>query len=122
MSASGVLRGVDLAAFAVALVARLRSRGVVVSASGPAVFVQALQLSPPSSRSRLYWSARLTLVNRVDDLAPFDAVFSAVFEDTVLSVDPHARRSDTGRSLPSPVSATVATGPVTRRMSRACRG
>ena len=97
MSASGVLRGVDLAAFAVALVARLRSRGVVVSASGPAVFVQALHLSPPSSRSRLYWSARLTLVNRVDDLASFDAVFSAVFEDAVLSVDPHARRGAAGR-------------------------
>jgi uncharacterized protein with von Willebrand factor type A (vWA) domain len=97
MSASGVLRGVDLAAFAVALVARLRSRGVVVSASGPAVFVQALHLSPPSSRSRLYWSARLTLVNRVDDLTPFDAVFSAVFEDAVLSVDPHARRAAAGR-------------------------
>ncbi|BAH53530.1 vWA domain-containing protein [Rhodococcus opacus] len=97
MTASGILRGVDLAAFAVALVARLRTRGVVVSASGPAVFVQALHLSPPGSRSRLYWSARLTLVNRVDDLASFDAVFSAVFEDALLSVDPHARRAAAGR-------------------------
>ncbi|MFF2112003.1 vWA domain-containing protein [Rhodococcus koreensis] len=97
MTASGILRGVDLAAFAVALVARLRARGVVVSASGPAVFVQALHLSPPGSRSRLYWSARLTLVNRVEDLASFDAVFSAVFEDALLSVDPHARRTAAGR-------------------------
>ncbi|WP_072689795.1 vWA domain-containing protein [Rhodococcus marinonascens] len=93
MTATGILRGVDLAAFAVALVARLRSSGVVVSASGPAVFVKSLHLSPPTSRAPLYWSARLTLVNRVDDLAAFDAVFSAVFDDALVSLDPIARRA-----------------------------
>ena len=40
-----LLRGVDLAAFAAALAARLRSAGVSVSASGQAGFVQALRQS-----------------------------------------------------------------------------
>ena len=51
-----LLRGVDLAAFAVALVARMRTGGVVVSASGPAGFVQALTLvahSEGRSRTRV---------------------------------------------------------------------
>jgi uncharacterized protein with von Willebrand factor type A (vWA) domain len=74
-----LLRGVDLAALAVALVARLRGAGVRVSASGPAGLVQALRQLAPRTRSELYWAARLTLVNRWEDLAAFDTVFSAVF-------------------------------------------
>ncbi len=77
MTAPLLLRGVDLAAFAVALVNRLHTGGVVVSASGPAGFVEALQHDWPRTRLQLYWAARLTLVNRVEDLAAFDAVFEA---------------------------------------------
>ena len=88
MTAPLLLRGVDLAAFAVALVNRLHTGGVVVAASGPAGFVEALQREWPSTRWQLYWAARLTLVNRVEDLAAFDAVFEAVFADAVLGVDP----------------------------------
>jgi uncharacterized protein with von Willebrand factor type A (vWA) domain len=87
-----LLRGVDLAAFAVALVARLRGAGVVVSASGPAGFVQAMSQLVPRTRSEVYWSARLTLVNRVEDLDAFDTVFNAAFGDAVLGLDPPARR------------------------------
>jgi uncharacterized protein with von Willebrand factor type A (vWA) domain len=74
-----LLRGVDLAAFAAALVARLRGAGVLVAASGQANFVQALRRLVPHTPSALYWAARLTLVNRVEDLSAFDAVFTAVF-------------------------------------------
>ena len=81
MTAPLLLRGVDLAAFAVALVNRLHTGGVVVAASGPAGFVEALRHDWPGTRSQLYWAARLTLVNRVEDLAAFDAVFEAVFAD-----------------------------------------
>jgi uncharacterized protein with von Willebrand factor type A (vWA) domain len=88
MTAPLLLRGVDLAAFAVALVNRLHTGGVVVAASGPAGFVEALRHDWPGTRSQLYWAARLTLVNRVEDLAAFDAVFEAVFADAVLGVDP----------------------------------
>jgi uncharacterized protein with von Willebrand factor type A (vWA) domain len=74
-----LLRGVDLAAFAAALVARLRTAGVSVSASGQASFVQALQHLAPRTTPALYWAARLTLVNRKEDLVAFDAVLGEVF-------------------------------------------
>lgn len=79
MSTPLLLRGVDLAAFAAALVARLRGAGVLVSANGQAGFVQALRHLVPDTTSALYWAARLTLVNRMEDLAAFDAVFASVF-------------------------------------------
>jgi len=101
-----MLRGVDLAAFAVGLVARLRAGGVLVSASGPAGFVSAMQHLVPRSRTELYWAARLTLVNRADDLPAFDAVFAAVFDDAVLALAPPARR----RGLGSAVAASGMSG------------
>ena len=88
MTAPFLLRGVDVSAFAVALVAKLRGGGVVVSADGPATLVQAMRHIAPQSRTALYWAARLTLVNRAEDLTAFDAVFDAIFSDAVLGVDP----------------------------------
>ncbi|HEX7427700.1 MAG TPA: VWA domain-containing protein [Mycobacterium sp.] len=88
MTAPFLLRGVDLSAFAVALVAKLRGGGVVVSADGPATLVQAMRHLAPQSRTALYWAARLTLVNRAEDLNAFDAVFDAIFADAVLGLDP----------------------------------
>ncbi|HEU4362314.1 MAG TPA: VWA domain-containing protein, partial [Mycobacterium sp.] len=83
-----LLPGVDRAAFAVALVARLRDAGVRVAASGPAGFVQALAVLAPATSAQLYWAARLTLVNRADDLAAFDSVFVAVFGDAAIRLGP----------------------------------
>lgn len=97
MTRAVLLRGVDLAAFAVAVVARLRRGGVAVAPSGPALFVQALRRMTPRSRTEFYWAARLTLVDRMQDLAAFDAVFATVFADAVLGVDPPSRT----RSLPT---------------------
>ena len=88
MTAPFLLRGVDVSAFAVALVAKLRGGGVVVSADGPATLVQAMRHLAPQSRTALYWAARLTLVNRAEDLIAFDAVFDAIFADAVLGLDP----------------------------------
>ena len=96
MTAPFLLRGVDLAAFAVALVNRLHAGGVVVSASGPAGFVEALRHDWPETRSQLYWAARLTLVNRIEDLAAFDSVFEAIFADAVLGVDPPGLKQSPG--------------------------
>jgi hypothetical protein len=50
-----LFRGIDLAAFAAAMVARLRTAGVTVSASGQAGFVQALQHLAPQTTVSLYW-------------------------------------------------------------------
>ncbi|UYP20416.1 VWA domain-containing protein [Rhodococcus sp. Z13] len=88
-----LLPGIDRAAFAVALTDRLRSSGVAVAADAAAVFARALHLDPPRTRTGLYWAARLTLVDRQENLAAFDAVFDRVFEQEGLPMDPHARRT-----------------------------
>jgi uncharacterized protein with von Willebrand factor type A (vWA) domain len=93
---SALLPAVDRAAFATALATRLRARGVQVGF--PADFARALAAAPPLSRTALYWTARTTLVRRYADLAAFDAVFAAVFDDSAIGLDPHARRD----SRPAP--------------------
>jgi uncharacterized protein with von Willebrand factor type A (vWA) domain len=100
-----LFRGVDLAAFAAALVARLRSGGVAVSASGQATFVQALQHLVPHTTAELYWAARLSLVNRSEDLPAFDAVLREVFG----SIQPGDTRTPESL-LPIPGPKTPAAG------------
>lgn len=99
MNAPLLLRGVDRAALAAALVARMRAGGVVVAASGPAGFVEALAELVPRTRSQLYWAARLTLVNRMEDLAAFDAVFETVFGDAGVALYAPGRKA--GKGLPA---------------------
>ncbi|MET0901067.1 MAG: VWA domain-containing protein [Mycobacterium sp.] len=111
MTGPVLLRGVDLAAFAVALVARLRSGGVTVSASGPAGFVAALDHLAPASRSELYWAARLTLVNRAEDLPAFDAVFDVVFGGTTVGLDPVGLQSQLGSAVAAVPGVRSAHGP-----------
>lgn len=110
MSGPLLLRGVDRAALAVALVAKLRTAGAAVSASAPAGFVAALEAMAPKSRRDLYWIARLTLVNRVEDLAIFDAVVGAVFDDPVLGLAPPARKSGLGGAMETVPGANRAQG------------
>ena len=92
-----LLRGVDRAAFAAALAARLRSEGLPVGLTALEDLARALSVVPPDSRPRLYWAARITLVRRQPDLAAFDAVFASVFADAMLPVE--SRRGD-DRTLP----------------------
>lgn len=101
-----LLRGVDRAALAAALVARLRDAGVSVSASGPGGFVLALRTLAPDNTSALYWAARLTLVNRMEDLAAFDTVFAAVFGLEDLG---DTRRADAQLPLPGPKTPAAGT-------------
>src|ERR1700731_1445093 len=126
MSTPLLLRGVDLAAFAAALVARLRGAGVLVSANGQAGFVQALRLLVPDTTSALYWAARLTLVNRMEDLDAFDSVFASAFgtarpdgatgPEPVLPLPGPTTRSTS--SIPTTFACSV---PGWRRPSRAGR-
>ncbi len=87
-----VLARVDRAAFVSALGRRLRRAGLVTDSSRLQSLAQALSVVHLDSRADLYWAARITLVRHPRDLVVFDAVFRAVFEDTVLAMDPHARR------------------------------
>ncbi|OSC38103.1 vWA domain-containing protein [Mycobacterium decipiens] len=114
MATPALLRGVDLAAFAAALVARLRGAGIGVSASGQASLVRALQQLAPQTPAALYWAARLTLVNRLEELAAFDAVFAALFGTLGRAGPDGASRPP----LPSPGSRTPAAGVVHRADGR----
>jgi uncharacterized protein with von Willebrand factor type A (vWA) domain len=110
---TALLPGIDRAAFATALATRLRAHGVQVGF--PEDFTRALGISPPVDRLTLYWTARTTLVRRQADLATFDAVFWAVFDDGSLGLDPHGRRTppstgDTYASLPEKGEAPEAAG------------
>jgi uncharacterized protein with von Willebrand factor type A (vWA) domain len=120
MSTPLLFRGVDLAAFAAALVARLRSVGVLVSASGQTSFVQAMGQMVPHTPSALYWAARLTLVNRMEDLGAFDAVFAAVFGVSEADGTDGPRGPDPYLPLPGP--KTPAAGTVHRGGSQSSSG
>jgi uncharacterized protein len=87
-----VLGGVDRAAFATTLGDRLRRAGVPVTLRSMTTFADALAERFPATLDELYWTARLTLVGRYDELADFDRVFEVAFRDAVLPLDPHARR------------------------------
>ncbi|MDT4910829.1 MAG: uncharacterized protein QOI69_4070, partial [Pseudonocardiales bacterium] len=76
-----LLRGIDRAAFSTAFSLRLRAAGIAVGFSSIEAFARALSLRAPDSLSRLYWTARISLVHRMADLELFDAVFAAVFDD-----------------------------------------
>jgi uncharacterized protein len=103
------LRGVDRAAFAAALLDRLRTAGVATGLSSAEAFADGLRAIRPDSRSQLYWTARITLVRRHGDLAAFEAVFDAVFADAVLAVDPSARRRGIGSDTEDDVFAAART-------------
>ncbi|MBK3572941.1 VWA domain-containing protein [Streptomyces sp. MBT65] len=91
-----LLPAVDRAAFATALAARLREHGVPVGPTAARDFVLALAAAPPRTRTSLYWTARVTLVRDRPELARFDEVFDAVFGQSVLALDPNARRNGHG--------------------------
>ena len=94
-----LLRGVDVAAFATALVEVLRRHGVGVSAVGAGNFSEAVHVHSPRTRTQLYWTARVTLINRQEDLEVFDAQFERVFVGATLGVDPIARRVGSERTV-----------------------
>ncbi|WP_436529258.1 vWA domain-containing protein [Actinoplanes sp. HUAS TT8] len=76
-----VLRGADRAAFAVALVERLRRAGVAAGLTETGDLIRALASTSTRSRDEIYWIARVTLVRRHADLPAFERVFAAVFDD-----------------------------------------
>ncbi len=94
MAIAAVLRGVDRAAFAVALGARLRAAGVPVGMTSVEAFSNALGVTPVDSTGELYWVARTTLVRRHGEIEAFDAVFAAVFDAAALRLDPPSRHAD----------------------------
>lgn len=91
----------DRAAFAAALAMRLRQAGVPVGLTGAQDLVTALAANPPSTPAGLYWTARISLVRRREEIAAFDAVFAAVFADEGLMATKPATRGRSGEKLAS---------------------
>ncbi|WP_255657521.1 VWA domain-containing protein [Actinoplanes sp. L3-i22] len=89
----------DRAAFAVAFVARCRRAGLSAGLTETDDLIRGLGVVPAGSRAEIYWVARVTLVRREADLAAFEGVFAAVFDDAVplpltRESAPGARRED----------------------------
>ncbi len=122
MSGAGpgtLFAGVDRAALAAALGARLRTGGVPATLTGIEVFTRALSACPPTDRDRLYWLARTTLVRDRTHLAAFDAVFAAVFDQADVAAEPLVRRSPLARPRRRPAPRPV---PGARRRGEEGRG
>ncbi len=104
-----LFRGVDVATFAATLAQRLRVAGVDVGPVEANRLASALAVERPRELDTLYWTARVTLLHRRTDIAPFDEVFAAVFGGLGLPIAPWER--DEGRGM----VATKNEGSVVRR-------
>ncbi|WP_305784237.1 vWA domain-containing protein [Symbioplanes lichenis] len=74
-------RGVDRAAFAVALAERSRQAGVVSGVTAAGDLTAALGVTRPATWDDLYWVCRVTLVSRRADLTAFDRLFAGLREE-----------------------------------------
>lgn len=71
---------VDLEAVAVAMARTLRGLGVPTSPDSTVAFTAALAEVGLGRRDDVYWAGRATLVQRVEDVAAYDRVFSHFFD------------------------------------------
>jgi uncharacterized protein len=69
----------DLPSLVATLGQRLRSAGVPVTPERSAAFAQALTLTRPNTRRRLYWTARSVFVSDRAHAEAFDQVFGSIF-------------------------------------------
>jgi uncharacterized protein with von Willebrand factor type A (vWA) domain len=98
----------DLPALAAAFGRRLHEAGVPVTAERSARFAEALALTRPVARRRLYWTARTVLVSDAAQIRAFDAVFHEVFGSRLLEPDEVA--DDTRQTPPDERPATPRSG------------
>lgn len=92
MRAGGtLLAGVDRALLAAAFAERLHAAGIGASQVCTNRFAAALAVVDPRTTTELYWVARTSLVDDVEQLEVFDRVFEAVFGGGALSLDPIRR-------------------------------
>ena len=89
----------DLATAAAAFGALLRDAGVPASPERSARFAASVGIARPTTVGGLYWLARVTLVDRHDQLEAFDRVFQHVFGGTH---DVASDRGDTAAPKPPP--------------------
>lgn len=83
---------VEAAGLAVGFSTALRRAGLPVPPDRAARLAEAVRFVPPHARDALYWTSRVVLVSRREQLPLFDAVFAAVFDGML---DPADSRGDT---------------------------
>jgi len=96
----------DLPALTAAFGRRLHAAGVPVTPDRAARFAEALSLTRPVARRRLYWTARTVLVSDAAQIKAFDTVFHEVFGSRVVEPEPpedaqHAPAPPDQRPAPS---------------------
>ncbi len=89
----------DLPPLAGAMSQRLHDAGVPVTPERSADFARALMLVRPSSRRRLYWTARSVFVSDQAHATAFDAVFSSIFGAPPPAESVH---TDDAQTVPAP--------------------
>lgn len=82
---------VDVAVLAAALGRAMHDAGIPCSPERTVRFARALELAPPRTRGRLYWTARTVFVSGHEQQDDFDRVFAMVFDGLV---DPSGPRGD----------------------------
>ena len=92
----------DLPALCGAFGRRLHAAGLPVTAERAVAFAQALTLTRPVSRRRLYWTARGVFVIDRAEVRVFDAVFREVFGAAAASAAPKALPDAEVRTEPAP--------------------
>ncbi len=85
----------DLPPLAGRLGQRLRAAGLPLTPERSAAFAEALTLTRPVSRRRLYWTARSVFVTDRWQVPAFDEVFRSVFGDGAAPEGPPADRTPT---------------------------
>jgi uncharacterized protein with von Willebrand factor type A (vWA) domain len=87
----------------------LAANGVATLIPRRVDFLRAVGLTPLRSIDDLYWAARVTLVSRQEEIAPFDHLFDAWFRsgqfEAIAAIDDESEESETERPASSPESA-----------------
>jgi len=100
---------VEAAGLAVGFSTALRRAGLAVPPDRAARLAEAIRLVPPFERDALYWTSRVVLVSRHEQLPLFDAVFAAIFDGML---DPADSRGDS--AAPPPIGGEIRTRPTAR--------
>jgi uncharacterized protein with von Willebrand factor type A (vWA) domain len=91
----------DLATLGAEFADLLAANGIPVPVHRTVWWTRAVIAAGPVTLDELYWLSRVTLVDRMDHLPVFDAVFAHVFHGAAPADDPAAFRGDPRNQLPA---------------------
>ena len=112
----------DLPALVARFGRRLSAAGVPVTPERAARFAEALTLTRPVARRRLYWTARVALVSDPAQVPGFDRVFGAVFGSRLDRDDSAPEVPDTSDQAALPEARTAPRPGVSPLVAHASRG